>query len=71
MLGNCVTCGGKVSGNAAACPHCGEPDPLRSRTRFEARIHNETVKGMGFLNTVAWVVLLLIIAFAFFSCQGS
>ena len=24
QLNNCVTCGGKVSSNANACPHCGE-----------------------------------------------
>jgi hypothetical protein len=24
---NCITCEGKVSTNAAVCPHCGEPNP--------------------------------------------
>jgi len=26
-LGTCRTCGGKVSSEARACPHCGQPNP--------------------------------------------
>ena len=29
-LENCITCGGIVSTNAVACPHCGEPNPKTS-----------------------------------------
>ena len=27
-LAKCKTCGGRVSMNASACPHCGEPNPV-------------------------------------------
>ena len=30
QLINCTVCGGKVSKNAKACPHCGEPNFLKS-----------------------------------------
>lgn len=33
-LQQCNECGGQVSGNASACPHCGAPTP---KTQFKAR----------------------------------
>ena len=29
-LGSCKTCKGKVSSEAIACPHCGQPDPYEN-----------------------------------------
>lgn len=58
-LGICKCCSGKVSNEAPACPHCGQPDPfLRGVPKITLvqpgsqpiqtiKIVRETIPGMG------------------------
>ena len=48
----CPTCGGKISSNAAVCPHCGEP----IRKTAKDRLHYLLV----FLGVVFFVLSLLV-----------
>ena len=44
MLINCQECAGKVSSEAAACPHCGTPDFL---TETKDQAWQRTLKQVG------------------------
>ena len=38
---DCIMCGGKISLNAIACPHCGDPGyELKERMRREQQAYN-------------------------------
>lgn len=37
-LGVCRCCGGQVSSEAEACPHCGQPDPPEAFARARAQL---------------------------------
>lgn len=50
---NCPACGGKVSEQAAACPHCGQPMAKRCPKCGSSDI--EKISGMSKgLNAVMW-----------------
>ena len=41
---NCKECGGKVSENANACPHCGNTDLLSPEEQLRRAIHEEVFR---------------------------
>jgi len=75
-LYECTTCGGKVSENAKACPHCGEDGGAselqakevvggESKSRITSFILTVLIGPLGLLySSVLWGVVLTIIAIA-------
>ena len=65
---SCIMCGGKISWNAVACPHCGDPGPeLRAKLRREQGYSSGPVPvGQhvinGFFNGLIGMVVLGAIA---------
>ena len=69
-LYECETCGGKVSGNAKVCPHCGEDGGLsaellksESKSRITSFVLTLLFGPIGLLySSVLWGVILTLVA---------
>jgi len=44
QIGNCKACGGKVSCEAATCPHCGQPSPFQNNVSVVLDSHGRPEK---------------------------
>lgn len=73
-LYECTTCGGKVSGNAKVCPHCGEDGGASEEKKKNYVTHESKSRTVSFILTlllgplgllysnVVWGVIFTIIA---------